>query len=441
MSSFAFNNSRWREQLVAYLAQLRTLLQGAPGRDLLRKVDASFLLFENRMIHLESRKMLSLAQCDAASMAGACKQLLGKLSAEQQKGSSILLLLPPRYFVATSITQMPGIAKDNLAAVLRIQSDSILPGFDEALSLAINPGSVDQAEEYLALWVADSWLSELFDAFQAKGIFLAAIKPRLLNARLLNVRSENTDAMLTRVVDTDSDSATYAAIDNGVVRKWLHVQKQDLEQEMFQQQWQQAVSIDTDGNSIELNSEADYFSLTESQANQHYCFFPSGALNATRKTKKGKRAFAGIAVVVATMLVVASPFIAQSLEFRSRFATLESQRQIAADARQDQAVVASFENEWGLINDFPEQKIREALFTLQNILSSDNLTSMEVIEGLIKIQGTSTEPQAILQRLEQDPMFTEVIFSRATNNNRYYIDLRLSTVNFEGYMVRYFSDE
>jgi hypothetical protein len=100
----------------------------------------------------------------------------------------------------------------------------------------------------------------------------------------------------------------------------------------------------------------------------------------------------------------------------------------------------NFENEWGLITDFPLQEIQLAMFTLQNILQSDQLASLELAEGVIKIQGTSSDPQAILQRLEQDPMFTEVVFSRATNNSRYYIDLRLSTVNFAGYMVRYFPD-
>ena len=80
------------------------------------------------------------------------------------------------------------------------------------------------------------------------------------------------------------------------------------------------------------------------------------------------------------------------------------------------------------------------MFTLQNILSPEVLNSLEVSEGLIKIQGNSDDPQAILQKLEMDPMFTEVVFSRATNNSRYYIDLRLSTVNFESYMVRYFPD-
>jgi hypothetical protein len=81
------------------------------------------------------------------------------------------------------------------------------------------------------------------------------------------------------------------------------------------------------------------------------------------------------------------------------------------------------------------------MFTLQSVLSPDRLSSLEVSEGVVRIQGTSQEPQAILERLEQNPMFTEVAFSRATNNSRYYIDLRISTVNFEAYMVRYLPDE
>jgi hypothetical protein len=135
------------------------------------------------------------------------------------------------------------------------------------------------------------------------------------------------------------------------------------------------------------------------------------------------------------------PFIGQSLEFRSLTASLESQRELSIEARQDQAVVVSFENEWGPINDFPVQQVGDAMFTLQSVLSPDRLSSLEVSEGVVRIQGTSQEPQAILERLEQNPMFTEVAFSRATNNSRYYIDLRISTVNFEAYMVRYLPDE
>ena len=114
---------------------------------------------------------------------------------------------------------------------------------------------------------------------------------------------------------------------------------------------------------------------------------------------------------------------------------------MSAEARADQAVVVDFENQWGIFNDFPDQQVREALYQLQEVLAAERLSSLELSDGLIRIQGTSSDPQAILQRLEQDPMFTEVVFSRATNNTRYYIDLRLASVNFEGYLVRYFPDQ
>jgi hypothetical protein len=114
---------------------------------------------------------------------------------------------------------------------------------------------------------------------------------------------------------------------------------------------------------------------------------------------------------------------------------------MSVEAREDQAVVVDFENRWGPINDFPDQDVATAMFRLQEVLAGEQLSSLELSEGLIRIQGTSSDPQAILQRLEQDPMFTEVVFSRATSNTRYYIDLRLATVNFEAYMVRYFPDE
>ena len=37
-------------------------------------------------------------------------------------------------------------------------------------------------------------------------------------------------------------------------------------------------------------------------------------------------------------------------------------------------------------------------------------------------------------------MFTGVDFARATSNDRYYIEMRLSTVNFDGYRERHFAE-
>ncbi len=436
MPNFAVDISQWREQLTAYLPpQLRTLISGASGRDLIKKIDTTFLLFDDKIVHLESKQVEELVSNDAQGIAAGCAQLLSPLDDEQRKECAALLLLPADFFVATTTT-MPGVARDNLVAALKIQADSILPSFESKLALAINPQSAVEGTEHLALWMAEATLSELFAAFEAQEIFLAAVKPRFLNGD-----SGNSSQQSLRIFDRDFETETCAKLEDGVLKSLLHVRKQDLEQEVFQRQWQESLAEDDPAVTVELNDPSDYFSRLDAEANQEYCFFPHGALNATRRSAQGKQYLAAAAAVIAVLFIAAIPFIAQSIEFRSLAATLQTQRELASQARQDQAAVVSFENEWGLISDFPEQKIDEAMFTLQNILRPDTLTSLEVADGLIKIQGSSNEPQAILQRLEQDPMFTEVVFSRATNNSRYYIDLRLSTVNFEGYMVRYFPDE
>ena len=418
-------------------SEVRTLIQGASGRDLVKKIETSFLLFDNKIIHLESRNVAELKGTDANSIAAACAELLADFSVEQNKECAALLLLPANFFVATTTT-MPGVAKENLVSALKIQADSILPSLEKPLSLGINPLSATQGDEHLALWMLDTTLSRLFDAFAVNDIFLAAVKPRFMNG---SGENENESGQKIKILDMDAETKTCVVIEDSILKSLLHVRKQDLRQEVFKQQWQEAVAENFSENVIEMNEASDFIVQINAQANQEYCFFPHGALNATRRTAQGKKYIAVTAAMVAILIVGAIPFILQSFEFRSLARTLETQREIASDAREDQAAVVSFENEWGLINNFPEQSLREAMFTLQNILRPETLTSMEVSDGLIKIQGSSNEPQAILQRLEQDPMFTEVIFSRATNNQRYYIDLRISTVNFEGYMVRYFPDE
>ncbi len=435
MTGFALNNAHWRQKLMAALpAPLRILLQGASGHDLIKNVDATLLVHNNKLVHLQSGNSVALAESETDSfptiLAKTARSLL-QVDAKPDREAPLLLLLPANDFLATTI-HLPGITKDNLAAALQIQSNSVVPSYEEPLSLSVNPESAERGEDHIALWITEDRLSQFFSAFEKEGLFLAAVKPRLLQ-----VSSESGSVS---IIDSDSECLTLAALEGGVLRQWLMLNKIDLEQEEFQQQWDEILAAEGKDSIAELSSEADYLERSEKITNSNYYFFPEGALRANHRDEKGKRLVVAAAVVVILLFIGAIPFLLQTLEFRSLASTLESQRAMAAEAREDQSIVVNFENEWGSLNDFPEQQIRTAMFTLQNILSPEVLTSLEVSEGLIKIQGTSSDPQAILQKLEMDPMFTEVVFSRATNNSRYYIDLRLSTVNFEGYMVRYFPD-
>ena len=405
-------------------------MKGSPKGELLKKVDATLLVFDQYVVHVESglsnQFQETAGDLDPNRLAIACKHLL----AEQQKEPSVLLLFPPDEFVATRQV-MPGIGKDNLVSAMELQSENLLPTFTDSVALAVNPESADGGVEHIALWITNERLTQLFDAFQQQDIFLVAIKPRLLN-----IEDTSTDCF----IDEDQNCVTAVNVIDGVISNWWHVNKLDFENESYVQQWQQVVENAALRKSEYTSSKA-YLSGSNNHCNQVYTFFPSGALSARRRVERGRKLLIGASVVASLLLLSVIPFVGQSIERTSLVASLEAQRALSSGARQDQLVVINFENEWGPINDFPVQQIRESMFTLQSVLSPDRLSSLEISEGLFRIQGISQDPQALLERLEQNPMFAEVAFSRATNNNRYYIDLRLSTVNFEAYMVRYFPGE
>lgn len=423
--------TQYQQQLMDYLPPaMRNFLKGSPKGELLKKVDATLLVFDQYVVHVESglsnQFQETAGDLDPNRLAIACKHLL----AEQQKEPSVLLLFPPDEFVATRQV-MPGIGKDNLVSAMELQSENLLPTFTDSVALAVNPESADGGVEHIALWITNERLTQLFDAFQQQDIFLVAIKPRLLN-----IEDTSTDCF----VDEDQNCVTAVNVIDGVISNWWHVNKLDFENESYVQQWQQVVENAALRKSEYTSSKA-YLSGSNNHCNQVYTFFPSGALSARRRVERGRKLLIGASVVASLLLLSVIPFVGQSIERTSLVASLEAQRDLSSGARQDQLVVINFENEWGPINDFPVQQIRESMFTLQSVLSPDRLSSLEISEGLFRIQGISQDPQALLERLEQNPMFAEVAFSRATNNNRYYIDLRLSTVNFEAYMVRYFPGE
>ena len=424
--------TEYQQQLMEYLpSAMRNLIKGGPRRELLKKVDATLLVFDQHLVHVESGQKAQVQEAsgdlDPNRLANACKSLL----TGQHKEPSVLLLLPPKEFVATR-QAMPGIGKDNLVSALKLKSESLLPTVIDSVALAVNPDSAEEGGEHIALWITDERLMQLFNAFQQQDIFLVAIKPRVLN-----IEANATNCF----VDEDQSCVTAVNIVGGVIANWWHVNKLDFENETYKLQWQQQVTENNTLQKSEYTSIEAYLSRSNNLCNQVYTFFPSGALSERHRVERGRNFLVATAVMAILLSLSATPFIGQSIEYRNLVGSLEAQRGLSTEARQDQSIVINFENEWGPINDFPVQQIREAMFTLQSVLSPERLSSLEISEGLVRIQGISQDPQALLERLEQNPMFTEVAFSRATNNNRYYIDLRLSAVNFEAYMVRYFPDE
>ena len=404
---------------------LRRLLFADPGRELLRQVDATLLVFGGQVLHVESGGVAEFqapgGEGDARSIAACARKLIGA-----EKDRSVLLLLPPGEFAATE-TEMPGVSGENLRSALGLQRENLLPAMEESLELAVH-GSEDGVQ--VALWIKSRRIRELHKAFADSGLFLAAVKPR-------NLHSEAPRAGL---VDADGSCLTFTQSSAGVLRQWKHVDAADLEQEEFAGQWDAEVRAVSAGKSRRVETIAQCAGALERGAHADYSFFPAAAAALCRRREQRRHLLRASCALGVVALLAASPFIFQQFEISDLNRQLEIRRDLSASARAHRDIVVDFENRWGAIENFPDQDVREAMFTLQQVLSPNRLSDLEISEGVIRIQGASEDPQSILQQLEQNPMFTEVVFSRATSNDQYYIDLRLADVNFEAYMARYFPD-
>lgn len=414
--------------------ELKDAFAGGSRRELLKNVGAAVLVFDDQVIDVKTGRQApleGLTEHSAENLAVATSDLLELESGD----TSVVLLLPPDEFVATSVT-MPGMARDSLVSALQLQADALLPSYSEPLLVAVNPHGGDDAEVDVALWIPAPRLDALFRAFEQQGLFLAGAIPRCL-ALAEEIGSQS-------IQEEDRRSMTSVTVKDGAVRQWLHVSKKDLEQEIFERQWRHALASAEAESQLEVNAEnatETYMKVdTHQPGNYQYYFIPGYALQAKRQLEKGKRVVRGAAAMALLALLGSMPFLVQEVELRRLQGNLSDRQQLSSSAREDRQVVQEFEQQWGVITNFPEQELVQTLFTLQSVLSPEQLTSLELSQGVIRIEGESADPQAILQRLEQHPRFTEVAFSRATSNARYYIDLRLSTVNFEGYLVRYFPD-
>ncbi len=407
-------------------AKLRRIFLGDPKAELRNTISDRLMVFGKALVHINSGRTSSLKKdFDSLQLAAAAKHLLGDGCAT----AKVELLLAPSEFVAT-IQAMPGISKENLESALSLQQETLLPALDQELAMCVSKKSSEENEDVIALWVAETRLQELFDAFSKEGLQLVAIQPRTLAV-------SKSDSVV-ELIEDEAEYLTAIRIDDGVITNWLQTEKTDLDHPQFAEQW--AAETAMLSNPVQIDSPHHDLYLQNQGSGSQYLFFPRGALDARKRVEKGRQLLVAASAVAGIILLAAIPFIYQSIEFRRASSQLQAIREMSTDVRSDQSIVVNFENQWGAINDYPNQELRAAMFTLQELLGDERLSSLELREGLVRIQGTSPDPQAILQRLEQDPMFTEVVFSRATNNTRYYIDLRLATVSFEAYMVRYFPD-
>lgn len=425
-----FDLRHWQQALSSLRAR------DASGKHL-QQVETVLMVFEDRLYHCGSGSWRRIDRLDSAlrpdpeALAAAARELLDGMFPE----GGLLLLLPGQEFVATTVA-LPGVAREAIKPALRLQADTLLPGCDEPLALAINPGRQTDALEETALWMPEARLDALFEALADRGLFLAAVMPRVVAAAAGQAAAQ--------LEDNDSHTITRIQWENRALVYWQQISRQDLQEELFREQWQRAEekARRPDLPQLQISDGEQYIRQAPDVGTApEYCFFPAGAMRAWLQQQQQRRtrmlaSAAAIAVFLGLM-----PFLVQTFDAWRLTASLERHHALAAEARSDQAAVRDFEADWGIFTEYPRQRLDEALFTLQEVISPNVLTSFEMTEGRIQIEGESQDPQGLLQALEAHPLFTQVDFARATSNNRYAIELRLTTMDFPSYYSWYFPEQ
>lgn len=352
----------------------------------------------------------------------------------------VCLFLPAQEFLSSHVS-LPGLPPAAALAAIRLQADALIPSLEEELALVEQPVRLEGGDDFLCLWMRQTRLDEISFHLEQAGVELVALAPR---TPLLGVDPESPQGVV-HCQDEDGEQITRVMFRAQRPLKWETLRRCDLEDEELKQQWlteRTANELENSGAAL-TQTDPDWLARPGAvEASQALLGAGLGFVPAREKARRSAQltrtratAFAVLLALVAVLSAI--PFALQSVQFRLAASTLHTLREDNGAARADQAFVADFDRRWGPVNEYPQQDAAEIMFTLQRVISPDTLTSLEIDEGLIHIEGVSNNPQAILQRLEQDPLFTEVVFARATNNSRYSIDLRLATVSFEAYRVRH----
>ncbi len=463
--------SEYLQALRARLAQNANVCVSIASR-----VNSALMVFDDQLIDLHTRRSVRLSlssdldgqspsdliRCDEKTLAGAAAQLL---SDNNQPEKICVLLIPPSEFYISE-ANLPAAGLDLQRSALLLQAMTVLPEFEQALNVGFIPSVKNEplpsVQTGLATWLPVERAERLFKAFSDEKIFLASIMPRiaLFSDRLGAAESDMSAAenLLTSIEDCDRQLTTTLQHNQQGGLTCLQCTAMDMAipelREKFLQERGQSLLAP---QKLLLASAQDYLGANAlqsdtSHASQHSLHsnslsrlavkgvFPEAALAARHQLAQGRLRKDILKLALAAVLVVSLPFMWQSFQLFRLDAALSRTQALSAVARADQAVVRDFENNWGAFIEFPEQDIAEVLLTLQPVINPGLLSAFELDEGLLSIEGESPDPQNILEQLEQNPMFTEVDFARATNNNRYFIELRLSTVNFSAYREWHFPE-
>lgn len=408
-------------------ATLRRFQAVSAQRQLLAGVSASLVLYGDELINTANGETRRLPADAGLSRAGQIARAARSLLPGVDPVPHILLLLPPADFVGTRF-QLGIQGEALLRSALLLQAPMLLPAWEKPLLLALS----GQRGEGIALWYPAAEADALFNAFAAEGLQLVALQPRVLAAA---AAATAPDCVL---LDEGVQQLTLVQLEQGVLQAWDAVQRRDLDDTAFSEQWDSTrARLPALQQTLDRNWWASLRSALP--ALEAYCLFPAGALARGRQLLAQRQRKRGLVAAACVAGLLCLPFLNNFLQI----ALLE--RQVAAlqdasiDARRSQAAVYAMDDSWAAVAAYPRQDVGAMLLALNGLLEN-SLSSFTLSKGVVDISGVSPDPALLIEQLSELELFYNVGQSRGTSaggnanrGDRFGIRMNVAGVDFAAY--------
>jgi hypothetical protein len=396
------------------------------NNEILKRIDASLLLYDNSLINTATGTLFEIVPNEDEQFTDALARVARQLLPMSDGKKHVLLLLPTADFASTTFN-MNAMSEKMVRSALELQSNSLIPAYDENLLLAVNATN----PEGVALWFNEKEANDLFRAFEEQNIFLSAIMPRAL--AMLNVQDENDKTLL--INDEEGSNISFLQVTGVAIRRLLTVNKTDLEQEVFAKQWDIEIN-QLKGEAVKtMSSLDDWLEIRQIVTPvPEYCFHPAGAIKEEKQISLAKKSKVGMAVTACFVLLLFAPFISNWLKLKDLQTELERVQELTIEPRGLRASIFDMEEEWGALEEYPDQQVAEVLISLNEVLQGA-LSSFSINKGVVDISGSTDDPAYLVELLAQREEFYNVVQSTNTRGGgaQFGIRLSLSNTDFETY--------
>jgi hypothetical protein len=393
-------------------------------------VNACLIVYANSLLYTGNDDLV--VQHDIELNADSIAQAAQRLLLNNKKLRYIALALPPNEFIATSL-KLPALDGDKLKGAVNLQLANLLPGNTEPLLLAVQ--GQKESMPTVALWLPSKRAEELFTAFEKVGLFLSCIIPRTI----LAVTSGCDEAL---ICDEDDEFITFCDWSGVALTRWLHIPKSDWDLPEFKAQIEREIpKLDTK----HYAKVADWENLASpcTQA-YNYAFIPPSSILRQKQQRKQRQRFYMFAAAGLIILMIISGLLGVFYYKQQLRNTLNELRSQTMDVNQLRQEALAIDQEISPIRNFPKQQMSQIFLHLNEIIPKNSHLSRLTLEaGVIQIEGISPDAATLVQVLNQDPMFTEVRFSRGIGGSQdtFGISFKLADVDVQAYWEKYFLTE